>query len=75
MINELRKYAEAEGCELGEACTLLIQLYGYRDYLGSEFNKQLEEELKSQLDNFRTYSIITEEEIVQKYTIKTLEWL
>ena len=75
MINELRKYAEAEGCELGEACALLISLYGYRDYLGSEFNKQLEEELKSQLDNFRTYSVITEEEIVQKYTIKTLEWL
>ena len=75
MINELRKYAEAEGCELGEACALLISLYGYRDYLGIGFTKHLEKELKFQLDNFRTYSVITEEEIVQKYTIKTLEWL
>jgi len=74
MVCELKKYAELEGTELGEACELIITLYGYGDYVSEEFEKSVIEEIKYQLQNFKDHCKIVEGEITTTHITKDLEW-
>lgn len=72
--NDLRKYAEYEGTELGEACMALIHASRYCDYLSSEFLAALHLEITSQLDEFEEYATIVEHEETFTRTVVSVEW-
>ena len=71
---ELRKYADAEGAELGEAVRALLDLEAYKPFLGDRFKRALIYELKDHLDNFKDHArIVTHTETVER-TFTELEW-
>lgn len=74
-LSELNEYAHFEGSELGEACVMLLSLYGMRDCLSPSFAIAMNKEITLQLRNFKQQSKIVEEEIVHKEKIRRLEWL
>lgn len=75
ILADLKKFADLEGAELGEATAFLVELFRYTDYTSDEFAVALEKEL------FRMYKMYHEEyeiieheaEEVQTYTYTTLE--
>lgn len=71
---ELQKYADLEGTELGEMCTILCSLFGYPDYMSEEFFTAIENEITKQLDNFKTNSKIVEIEETVVRKVVDLEW-
>ena len=73
-INELKEYVRLEGTELGEACSYLISLINYPDYISNELMCSLDDEVSWQLKNFKENSMIVEKIYpAQKY--KELEWI
>ena len=70
-IEELEKYANIEGSEIGEVCELLISLARYPDYISTNFSECLVNEIISQLKNFKNNFKIVEREVT--YTNKYLE--
>ncbi len=77
VIEELTIYADLEGSELGGLASSLIEMYeSYMDYVGKDFLKALKLEMKEQLDNFKQYSEIVEEEKTETVTrkVKELVW-
>ena len=73
-INELQKYSELEGTEIGEFCTILCQIAQYPDYMTDEFFAAIEKEIDAQLDNFKTNATIVETPKTVTHTIVELEW-
>lgn len=66
---ELEKFAELEGTELGEMCTLLVRLHGYRDYIGAETVAALSAEIEEQLQYFKETFRIAETEVTITRTV------
>lgn len=74
IVSKLQNYAQLEGTELGEACSLLCRLYNYSPYLGESFNKSLLDEIRGQLHNFVAHSKIVTRVETTKLNIQELEW-
>jgi len=72
--NKITEYANLEGSELGEACNLLLQIRGYRDFLSAEFKESLEKEIKMNLKNFKDNCRIITKKVKRTDIIKELEW-
>ena len=75
MVEELVKYAELEGSEIGELCLLLYDISRYFPYILSEsFEEEIKKEVKNQLQNFKDNCTIVDkfEEVTEKW--KELEW-
>ena len=71
---QLKEYTELEGSELGEACNMLLEVLGYRDYLSKEFKEALEKEMKAQLKNFKDNCKIVTKKVKLTQVVKELEW-
>ena len=74
-VKALTAYAEIEGTEIGEACSLLISLCGYKNYVSETFEEALRQEVIFQLNFLKERTKIVETE--ETYTRKcvNLEWL
>lgn len=75
MINELEEYSNLENTEVGEVCSLLVEISRYSDFISREFYSSLQKEIKSQLDNFKNNTKIVQEIITHKSVSKKLEWI
>jgi hypothetical protein len=66
---ELRKYAQLEGTEVGEACYVLFSATNLRDYFSKEFSEAVVKEIMIMLQNFKENYVILdrEEKITNKY--------
>ena len=54
IAEELRRYAELDGTEVGEACNLICTLAtSYSDYIGDEFKEALYKEIEEHLHFFK----------------------
>jgi len=54
IAEELRRYAELDGTEVGEACNMICTLAGtYNDYIGDEFKESVYKEIEAQLNFFK----------------------
>jgi hypothetical protein len=74
-IEELEKYANLEGSELGELCQALIAVARYPDYCCSKkFFKAVEQEIDAQLKNFQDHCKIVDREEPSTRRIRELEW-
>lgn len=71
ILNDLIKYADIEGTEIGEVCILLTDIARYPDYVSEEFYHALEKEIMSQLKYFKENSEIVERE--ETFTRKMVE--
>jgi hypothetical protein len=71
---QLVEYANLDGSELGEACSILIQMWDYRDYISNEFKEALEKELKTQVKNFKDNCKIVTKKVKLTQVVKELEW-
>ncbi len=74
IIRDLAQYADLENTEIGEACTALINCYQFRDTYEPEFVRELENQIKDNLEYFRKYSEIVERKIVTERNVLELEW-
>ncbi len=74
IVGELKKYADIEGCELGEYCQVLCELVGSFGIMSKIFRKFVEAELLVQLQNFKDNSEIVETETMMTHKLKELEW-
>jgi len=74
MINELKKYAEYQNDEIGDALSLMISLYGYEDYIPKELHKILTKCLKEQLKWYEENTRFITKEINIPRTITELEF-
>lgn len=71
---ELRKYADLEGTEIGELCNALIAVAYRAEYSSEEFIAALDKELTEQLDNFKqNATIVSRDETFTRKVIE-LEW-
>ncbi len=73
-INELRKYAQFEGTELGEMCLLLCDILDYPDFLSDKLITMLEVEIADHLENFQKHTRIIKEERTVTHIATYLEW-
>ena len=73
-IDELQKYAELEGTEVGEFCSMLCQIAQYPDYMTNEFFAAVEKEIYAQLSNFKSNARIVETKKTLTHTITELGW-
>lgn len=71
-IQELQRYADMEGTELGEYVNLIIALIGRSDCASDEFMDHVLDEAETLLNEFKTNYRIEEREITQKRTIREL---
>jgi len=62
LCEELEPYVELEGSEIGEACSALMRLSHYPDYISEECLAAVAVELKEQLEMFKTQCTIFETE-------------
>ena len=74
-IEELEKYGELEGSELGEAIRGLCDLANNSDYVSKDFAKSIEKEVNHQLNYFKKNTKITTNTSTNTYTYEKLEWL
>ncbi len=74
LANELTKYSELEGSEVGEICHLLIQITNFPDYISDDFKEALKKEMKAQLQNFKDNCKIVTKKVKYSEIVKTLEW-
>ena len=72
-IEELKKYAELEGSELGEALGELCHIANYADYLSDVFFKAVEKEIIYQLDFLKKNTRIIKRQYTQEYTHEELD--
>jgi hypothetical protein len=76
IIKKLKKYAELDGCSLGDYCHNLCSLSEYRfDDMSDEFEQSIIKELIMLLDNFENNTVITKREVTDVYYIEELEWI
>lgn len=75
LTEELKKYLELEGTEIGEACSSLVNLTHHLDYVSDEFEEALIKELKAQLNNFKTNYRIVECKKMVEHKYLDLEYL
>ncbi len=73
LVEALKKYADLEGSEIGEACSGLVHLLNYPDYMSEECYDAIIKEAETQLEVFKTQTKIIEEERV--WTSKCLQWI
>ena len=73
LCQELQDYADLEGTELGEVCSLLISIYNNSEYVSNPFKNEVIKEIKRQLKNFKENTEIEDRE-VPVMTIKELVW-
>jgi len=73
-IDELQKYIELEGTELGEAWNLLCSIHNRHDYLSDKFTIAIRKEIKEQLDYLKKHTTIVKEERTQTYTVSDIVW-
>lgn len=73
--NELERYADLEESVIGDACTLLLQLCSYTDYISDEFSVALEKEIDEQLDCFKGNTVIEDREETITRKFKELVWI
>lgn len=73
-LDKLTEYADFEGTELGEACGLLLQLYGYSDYVSKVFSKAVETEIKKQLKYFQEHTMFVER-VIEPHEPQTIREL
>jgi len=71
---ELKKYVELEGSEIGEFSNCLLYTACYPDYMSDEFAVALEQEIREQLQMFRDKTQIVKREVTKTYTITELVW-
>jgi len=75
IAEELRRYAELDGTEVGEACNLICTLAtSYSDYIGDEFKEAVYKEIEAQLNFFKNNCKIVSEIIPVQQTVYDLEW-
>ena len=75
IAEELRRYAELDGTEVGEACNLICTLAtSYGDYIGDEFKEAVYKEIEAQLNFFKNNCKIVSEIIPVQRTVYDLEW-
>ena len=74
MVEELKKYAELEGAEIGELCYHLCELSRYMDYVSDEFETALHKEIEVQLRNFKENATIVERPETFTQIVTELEW-
>jgi len=75
IAEELRRYAELDGTEVGEACNMICTLAGtYNDYIGDEFKEALYKEIEEHLHFFKKNCKIVSETIPVQQTVYDLEW-
>ncbi len=72
-LDELKDYAELCNDEMGEACELLLQIYGYGDYLSEDFNDAVEGEILNVLHFFKQNYVIEIREMPPMPPMKTRE--
>lgn len=72
--NNFGEYINLEGSELGEACSLLIQMVSYQDYISEEFKEALTKEIKAQFKNFKDNCKIVTKKVKITQIVKELEW-
>ena len=70
-LEELKKYAEADGSEMGEDVHWLLNCEG-RAFLSSDFHRAAEAEIKAMLDWYQKNTEIRETVKVQKITVMEL---
>jgi hypothetical protein len=73
-VEELEKYAEVEGTEVGELCQALCVIAGYPSYMSDEFLEAVTKEICSQLDNFKKNTEWVTEERTEKILYRDLVW-
>ena len=74
-IEELEKYAELEGSELGEAIKGLCDLANNSDYVSKDFAKSIEKEVNYQLNYFKKNTKIVTNTRTETYEYEELDWL
>jgi len=75
IAEELRRYAELDGTEVGQACNLICTLAtSYGDYIGDEFKEAVYKEIETQLNFFKKNCKIVSETIPVQRTVYDLEW-
>ena len=74
-IQELEKYAQLEGSEIGELCSALIQTTYLTTCASDNFRAALVKEIKDQLKMFKDNTEIVEKEITSTQKCTELEWL
>ena len=57
-IEELQKYIELEGSELGEAWAMLCEIHNRGDYLSESFKNAIRREIKKQYDYVKKHAKI-----------------
>jgi len=72
-IEELNTYTEVEGTEVGEACSFLITLERFPDYVSEEFYQALVKEIRTRLEDFQLNSHFVEKEETHTMKYETLE--
>ena len=75
IINELDEYISLDNTEIGEICSLLIDISRYPDYVSEKFYSVLEKEIESQLNNFKNNTKIVQDVISHNSVTKKLEWI
>lgn len=75
ILDELKEYTELSNDESGEVCNCLLQLDGYRDYLGEPFLDALDKEIQQQLQSYKDCFEIEEVTETQTITYKQLNYI
>lgn len=75
LVKELEKYIQHERSEVQELLDTLISSLNSQDYmLNEDLYKNIILELKNQLQNYKDYCDIVEEEKTEKKIVKYLKW-
>lgn len=74
LAEELKSYALLEGSEWGEAMLALCHLKYYSHLLNDSLSKELDKEIKDQLEYVRRHAKVVEETETHTSVIKSLEW-
>lgn len=74
-IAELKRYAELEGSEFGEAVKALIQLREYKSAFSDDFAMATEDEVDNVLKWFRQNTLIEKRTLSREYIHEELVYL
>ena len=73
-IEELEKYADYEGTELGEMCQSLVRIAHYPDYISEELRQTVAQEIVDTLAVFHEQATLVEVEVKSSYMSTELVW-
>jgi L-fucose mutarotase/ribose pyranase (RbsD/FucU family) len=71
---ELQKYIDIDGTEIGEACSALVNLSRYPDYISEECLVAVVKEMQTQLEMFKELCTIVETEETYTHKVVDLVW-